>query len=97
MDNEIRYVRWYRFFLKLRQRGRSACHKANRFIARDCPKRKGSLSKLRKALKASEDKQTATAKVAVKNQKRADALQRELKRAEKRRKLKMELKQVSSC
>eukprot|EP00946_MAST-07B_sp_MAST-7B-sp1_P000423 g423.t1 len=97
MDNEIRYVRWYRLFLKLRQRD-SARHATKQIdtLRATVQNLKGSLSELRKALKGSKDKQIATAKVAVKNQKRADTLQRELKRAEKReRKLTIELKQVS--
>ena len=98
MDGEVRYVRWYRLFLKLRQR-EGARHAETQIAALRATvgNLKQALDELRKALKKSENKQVATAKVAVKNQTRAETLQKELKRAGRReRKLRAELVQAQT-
>ena len=96
MDDEIRYVRWYRLFLKLRQREHLKHSETQIEQLRETVQNlKSTVRKLRVSLKNAENKQTATAKVAVKNQARADSLEKEVKRLErKERKLRSQLNQT---
>ena len=90
LDGEVRYVRWYRFFLKLRHREHiKHCDRTAAAARKSNEGLRATMAKLRAEIVDLKELQAATSHVAIKNQTKADRLEQIVRQQERReRKLK---------
>ncbi len=90
LDGEVRYVRWYRFFLKLRHREHiKHCDRTSAAARKSNEGLRNTIATLRAEIVELKELQAATSHVAIKNQTKADRLEQIVRQLERReRKLK---------